>query len=306
MELRHLRYFVSIAELGSVSRAAEKLFIAQPALSSQIHQLEEEVGAALFVRLPRGVRLTQAGESFFVDAKAILVRAEQASVRARERQSGERSTFRLGLVPISTHSVLPGLLKSVCDSGLSASIEAREMITSRQILALRNDEIDLGLARPGEDSAALETVAAIDDPYCLVVHPGHPLAKGCGPLALKTAAREHFVGFTRFREADYYDRTTALCVEAGFTPDIRHEASQFVNVLALVALGLGVAIVPKSAATLPFGPVVFRRLEPSRIKSQLVILRSQRLVQDDWSAQITSLLVAELKSLARRMATGRR
>lgn len=304
MELRHLRYFVSVAELGSVSRAAEKLFIAQPALSAQIKQLEEEVGAALLVRLPRGVRLTPAGESFFGDAKAILARAQQASVRAREKQSGQRTTLRLGLVPTATHSVLPGLLRRVRELGLVAHIEAREMITSRQLQALRNDEIDLGLARPGEGSTPAETVAAIDDPYCLVVQVNHPLAAGHGPLALKRAAREHFVGFSRYREVDYFDRTAALCQESGFTPDIRHEAGQFVNVLALVACGLGVAIVPASAATLPFGAVVFRQLEASRIKSQLVILRSPRLAQDDWSVQITRLAVAELDSLAVRLASG--
>lgn len=304
MELRHLRYFVSVAELGSVSRAAEKLFIAQPALSAQIKQLEEEVGAGLFVRLPRGVRLTPAGESFFEDAKAILARAQQATVRARERQSGQRTTLRLGLVPTATHSVLPGLLRRVRDLGLAAHIEASEMITSRQVQALRNDEIDLGLARPDQGSTPAETVAAIDDPYCLVVPVNHPLAADDGPLALTRAAREHFVGFSRYREADYFDRTAALCQEAGFIPDIRHEAGQFVNVLALVAYGLGVAIVPASAATLPFGAVVFRQLQASRIKSQLVLLRSQRLVQDDWSVQMVGLAVAELDSLAMRLKAG--
>ena len=304
MELRHLRYFVSVAELGSVSRAAEKLFIAQPALSAQIRQLEEEVGAALFVRLPRGVRLTPAGESFLVDARAILARAQQAAVRAREKQSGQRTTLRLGLVPTATHSVLPGLLRRVREAGLAVQIEAREMITSRQLQALRNDEIDLGLARPDGDSAPAEAVAAIDDPYCLAVPLGHPLASGNAPLALKRAAHEHFVGFSRYREVDYFDRTAALCQESGFAPDIRHEAGQFVNVLALVACGLGVAIVPASAATLPFGAVAFLQLQASRIKSQLVILRAQRLAQDDWSAQMTALAVAELDSLALRLATG--
>lgn len=304
MELRHLRYFVSVAELGSVSRAAEKLFIAQPALSTQIRQLEEEVGAALFVRLPRGVRLTPAGESLFDDATAILARAQQAAVRARERQSGQRTTLRLGLVPTATHSVLPGLLRRLRNSGLTAHIEAREMITSRQVQALRNDEIDLGLARPGEGSTPAETVAAIDDPYCLVVPVGHALAVGSKPLALTQAAREHFVGFSRYREADYFDRTAALCQEAGFAPDIRHEAGQFVNVLALVACGLGVAIVPASAATLPFGAVVFRQLQASRIKSQLVILRSPRRVEGKGSAQMMALAVAELDSLAMRLKAG--
>lgn len=304
MELRHLRYFVSVAELGSISRAAEKLFIAQPALSAQIRQLEEEVGAALLVRLPRGVRLTPAGESFFDDARAILARAQQASVRAREKQSGQRTTLRLGLVPTATHSVLPGLLRRMRELGLAANIEVREMITSRQLQALRNDEIDLGLARPGEGSTPAETVAAIDDPYCLVVPVGHTLAAGDGALDLKRAAREHFVGFSRYREVDYFDRTAALCQESGFTPDIRHEAGQFVNVLALVACGLGLAIVPASAATLPLGAVVFRQLEASRIKSQLVILRSQLLAPDDWSVQMSGLAVAELDSLALRLAAG--
>ncbi len=305
MELRHLRYFVGVAELGSVSRASEKLFIAQPALSAQIRQLEEEVGVSLFVRLPRGVRLTQAGASFLEDARAILARAQQATVRARERQSGQRMTLRLGLVPSTTHSVLPGLLQRVRNSGLAARIEVREMITSRQLEALRNDEIDLGLARPGEGPMPAEVVAAIDDPYCLALPTDNPLAGDTAPLALKLASQEHFVSFSRYQAADYFDRTAALCLEAGFTPDIRHEAGQFVNVLALVGCGLGVAIVPASFATLPLGRVVFRRLAASRFKSQLVILRSPRQMQDDWSASVTQQAVDELDSLAGRLESGR-
>lgn len=304
MELRHLRYFVGVAEQGSVSRAAEKLFIAQPALSAQIRQLEDEVGARLFVRLARGVRLTQAGESFLDDARAILARAQQATVRAREQQAGQRATLRLGLVPSTTHSVLPGLLQRLRDSGLAVSIEAREMITSQQLRALRNDEIDLGFSRPGEGDTPAETVAAIDDPYCLALPVGNRLAREPGPVALKLAAHEPFVSFSRYQEADYFDRTAALCQEAGFSPDIRHEAGQFVNVLALVACGLGVAIVPASFATLPLGPVVFRRLAASRFKSQLVILRPAQRAPDDWSARMIELAVAELNSLAGRLSAG--
>ncbi len=301
MELRHLRYFVSVAAQGSISRAAEKLCIAQPALSAQIKQLEEEIGTSLFVRLPRGVRLTPAGESFLDDAKAIVERAEQAKVRAREKQSSQHATFRLGLVPTATHSVLPGLLRRVQESGLAVQIEAREMITSRQLQALRNDEIDLGLARPGDGKAPVESVAAIDDPYCLALPLDHPLAMATEPLALMQAARARFVGFSRYREADYFDRTAALCQEAGFAPDVRHEAGQFVNVLALVAYGLGVAIVPASAATLAFGKVIFRPLQASGIKSQLVILRSPRRVLDERLVQMTQLAVAELESLSIRL-----
>ena len=305
LELRHLRYFTTVAELGSVSRAAEKLFVAQPALSLQIRQLEEEIGARLLERLPRGVRLTPAGESFLEDARAILARAQQAAVRARERQSGLQATFRMALVPIATHTVLPGLLQAVRAAAIPATLEVREMINSRQVMALRNNEIDLGLTRPGDEQTALETVAAIDDPYCLAVPVGSSLASGKGTLPLKLAADEPFVGFSRHREADYFDRTTALCTDAGFSPGIRHEATQFINVLTLVGHGLGVAIVPASASVLPFGNVVFRRLKKSAIKSRLVLLRSPRAARDAQAARIVGLAVAELEALGRRLAAAR-
>ncbi|MBA2961517.1 LysR family transcriptional regulator [Ramlibacter sp. MAH-25] len=301
MELRHLRYFVTVAGLGSVSRAAEKLFIAQPALSQQIRQLEDEIGATLFERLPRGVRLTPAGESFLEDAHAILARTQQAAVRARDRQSGQAPALRLGLVPTTTHSVLPGVLRGLQAAGVTAPLEVREMITSRQFQALRNDEIDLALARPGQDLAGLERLAAIDDPYCLAVPAGHALAAGTGPLALKAAAREPFVGFSRHREADYFDRTSALCNEAGFSPDLRHEAGQFVSVLALVGHGLGVAIVPASAATLPFSHVVIRRLRASATRSQLVLVRPRHAPASPAVDALAGLVQQELERLAARL-----
>ena len=306
MELRHLRYFVTVARLGSISRAAEKLFIAQPPLSAQIRQLEEEVGVQLLARLPRGVRLTPAGQSFFEDAVAILTRAEQAAERARERQYGQQATLRLGLVPSSTHTVLPGLLARLREAGLDLRVEAREMISSRQIEALRNDEIDLCFSRPADESVLPETLSGIDDPYCLALPRGHALAAGRQPIALAEAAELDFVGFSRYQEADFFDLTTALCAEAGFAPRIRHEAGQFVNVLEMVACGLGVAIVPWTIATLTHsahveGATVFRRLKPLRRQSRLVILRGERLRGDAWFEQTCVLAQAQLKELAKRI-----
>jgi DNA-binding transcriptional LysR family regulator len=301
MELRHLRYFVSVAELGSVTRAAEKLFIAQPALSLQVRQLEEEVGARLLERLPRGVRLTAAGASFLEDARAILARAEQAAGRARERQAGQRSTFRLSLAPVTTHTVLPAVLQRLREDD-AAELEAWEMITSQQVEALRNREIDLALSRPGDEALPVETLAAIDDPYCLAIPKANPLAAQRGALSLKLAAGEAFVGFSRHRESDYFDRTTALCMEAGFKPRIRHQATQFVNVLALVSYGLGVAIVPSSAALLPVPDVVFRRLQASGLRSRLAVLRAPRAGHEAWEERIAAIVVAEVKALGRRLA----
>lgn len=308
MELRHLRSFVTVARLGSISRAAEKLFIAQPPLSAQIRQLEEELGVPLLVRLPRGVRLTPAGASFLEDATAILARAEQAAGRAREAQSGTHATLRLGLVPSSTHTVLPGLLARLKALQPGLRVQAREMISSRQVHALRNDEIDLCVARPGDESALQpERVHAIDDPYCLALPRGHALAAGSTALDLASAADADFVGFSRYQEADFFDLTTALCTAAGFAPRIRHEAGQFVNVLEMVACGLGAAIVPWTIATLPHSRrvargVAFRALRPVGQPSRLVLLQGQRLRDVAWFRQAGTLAAAELTRLQAHIA----
>ena len=301
MELRHLRYFVTVAELGSVSRAAEKLFIAQPPLSAQIKQLEEELGVALFVRLPRGVKLTSAGEAFIEDARAILMRAQRAGVRARERQAGHQAAVRIALVQSATHSLLPGLLKSVRDEGIAASVEVREMITSHQVRALRDGEIDLGISRPDSDEVTAEIVAGIDDPYSLALPKANPLARDKAPVALKRAMREPFVGFSRFRDRDYFDRTLALCMEAGFTPDLRHEATGFTSVLAMVACGLGAAIVPASCAMPAIPGVAVRRIQGSRYKSRLVIMRAEKCPAEMAVERVVALAVEELKRLGTRI-----
>lgn len=298
MELRHLRYFVTVAEQGSVSRAASKLFMAQPPLSAQIRQLEEEVGASLLVRLPRGVRLTQAGESFLHDARAILARAQQASVRARETQTGQRSTLRLGLMPSATHTLLQGLLLRFREAGLMVNVEAREMLPSaRQLQALRNAEIDLGFIRPGNNAIPPEMVASIADPYCLAMAADSPLAANTGPIELKSMAHEPFISFSRYTESDYFDQTVSLCEEAGFMPDIRHEAGQFAGVLAMASAGLGVAIVPASCATMVPRNVAFRRLTGTRRQSRLVMVRGEHQMRDEWGSRVIDAAILELNAL---------
>ena len=141
----------------------------------------------------------------------------------------------------------------------------------------------------------------IRDSLHLALPAGNPLATSRAPIALKLAAHEQFVSFARHQVADYFDRTAALCQEAGFTPDIRHEAGQFVNVLALVACGLGVAIVPSSFSTLPTGGVVYRPLQASRDKSRLAVLAQPGAQQDDWSQQIAQLAADALRSLEVRL-----
>ncbi|WP_066266949.1 LysR substrate-binding domain-containing protein [Hydrogenophaga palleronii] len=298
MELRHLRYFVTVAELGSISGAAAKLHIAQPPLSAQIRQLEEEVGAQLLVRFARGVRLTPAGTSFLDDARAILARAEQASLRAREFQSGERSTLRVGLMPSATQSLLPGLIRRFEASNMTVRIEGRELVPSaRQLQALRNAELDFGFVRPGSGAGQSEWVCAIDDPYCVAVPERHALARTRKPLPVGALATEQLVAFSRYAESDFYDQTAAVCEGAGFKPDVRHTATQFMSVLSMVGSGLGVAIVPGSCAMLAPPGVVMRLLTGVDRPSQLVLIANQALLQDAWGQSVLQIAQSELKAL---------
>lgn len=298
MELRHLRYFVTVAETGNISQAAQKLFIAQPPLSAQIRQLEDEVGVPLLLRLPRGVALTPAGHSFLGDARAILARSQDASTRARQMHEQQAHVLRLGLMPSSTQSLLPGLLQAWRANKLQLDLQIREISpSSAQLQALRNAEIDLGFIRLGVEDVPPEARTSIDDPYYLAIPAKHPLARTRGPLDLSRAAHEPFVGFASHHQSDYFDQALALCVEAGFRPDLQHSAGQFAGVLAMVGLGLGVAIVPGSCFSQGNKAVVQRQLVGSRYRSQLLLIARED--NNTVVAQAISIAEKQLAALAK-------
>lgn len=301
LELRHLRCFVAIAELGSVSRAAEKLFVSQPPLSAQLRSLEQQVGVPLFDRHARGMRLTSAGQSLLEDARAILARADQAFERARERQCRGQTRIRLGLIPSAMQSLLPDLLDRARQPGFDISLQVSEMITSRQLQAVRGDAIDFGFARTNDDDQPVETVASLDDPYCLALPAASALAQDRSVISLASAAAETFVGFCRHTDTDYQDRVLALCEAAGFQPRVVHEARNYSSVLALVGCGLGVAIVPASFSTLPHPGVVLRRIRAERYQGRLVLLAGHHLAGQAWADRFIDLARASLANLGRQL-----
>jgi len=267
VELRHLRYFVAVAEMGSVSRAAERLFIAQPPLSTQIKQLEDEVGVKLFVRHPRGVRLTAAGTAFLAEAKDLLARSEHAKRMARHHDFALGGAVRIGYVPSAGHTVLPRLLRQIREIHPDGEVDVREMITPQQVQALCTSEIDVGLARAPINSRRIKLVVELDDPFCLAVPLGH-LLSGKGSIDLRGAADCTFVSSARHRGPAYFDQMIGLCSDAGFSPELRYEASTLYGVLDLVSAGLGVAIVPASAIMLAPKGFTLRILEhPTRAGS---------------------------------------
>ena len=272
MELRQLRYFVAVAEAGSFSAAAARLFVAQPALSVQLRQLEDAVGQPLLLRHRRGVALTPAGRAFLEDAR--LLQTQLLDAVARARAHGERPRpLRLGLVPSASQTVLPALVRALRATHAGLAIEAREMSTQAQIDGLAEGRLDYAIGRPAHANQAVQVLHQQDDPYCVALPADHALAGRTG-LRMAALAREDFVSFGRERGANYFDRMIALCMEGGFSPAIRHEANTFSSALGMVAAGLGVSIVPASCVLLAHPGVVLRRLPASRHRSVLALLWS--------------------------------
>ncbi len=305
MELRHLKYFVAVAELGSVSRAAEKLFIAQPPLSIQIKQLEDEVGVPLLLRYPRGVRLTAAGTAFLGEARDLLARAERAKELARRKDNVAGGLVRIGYVPSAGHTVIPRLVRRLRSLRPEWEIDVREMVTTQQSQALLHSEIDVGLLRPPITSSRMTITSELGDPFCLAIPDGHALA-GTGPIDLRVAADEIFVGFTRHRGPAFYDQALGLCTDVGFSPNLRYEASTLYGVLDLVGAGLGIAIVPASSSTLAptgFGLRVLNR--PTRTGC-LALAQSRGDPNPLLStlSELTSAVFAELRMEIRQRVAG--
>lgn len=260
MELRHLRYFVAVAESASLSRAAEKLFIAQPPLSLQIRQFEEELGVALFVRHPKGVRLTLAGQALLPEARYLLERAGRIGNVARQSREDRPVSLSMGFVPSSSHTVLPVLIRKLRQAYPGLELELREMISEEQISALADGRIDVGIARSGSKHPRVQASLQMPDPFCLAL-PTAFETPAEGAIDLRHYSEQAFVGFSRSHGPAYFDQSIHLCSQAGFSPRIRYEASNVRGVLDLVSAGLGIALVPASTVQLGVKGVAWRRLK---------------------------------------------
>src|SRR5690606_16573050 len=244
MDLRQLRQFVTIAELGSYRRAAEVLHIAQPALSVSIQKLEHGVGAQLLERGAKGVSLTPAGAALMADARRALFHADQARQSARRVALGEQGRLRLGFVGSATYMLLPRCLPEFRRRYPDVALELREDSTKRLAEMLRANEIDAGLVRgPLAEDASLSTWVVERDSLILAVPATHPLADG-GPVALKALRAEPCVMYAPDKVPGLHGVAQALCHKAGFSPRISQEAIQVQTLVSLVASGLGVALVP--------------------------------------------------------------
>jgi DNA-binding transcriptional LysR family regulator len=261
MELRHLRYFVAVAHEGHVTRAAERLHMQQPPLSQQIRALEDEIGAALFVRHPRGVSLTDAGRAFLVDAEAILAQAEQAKVRARRTARGEVGRIAVGFTTSAPfHPLVARAIREFRTHRPDVSFVLEESSSGELVSGLRDERLDIAFIRSGlVDPQGIVVHALLQEDMAAALPPVHALARRPW-LALKDLADETFILYRRPDGRGLYDVIIAACTEAGFSPHVGQEAPRIVSTLNLVAAGLGVTIVPASLSRLPLEGVVYRPL----------------------------------------------
>lgn len=251
MELRHLRYFVAIAEEQSVTRAAQRLHMQQPPLSQQLRALEEELEFRLFDRRPKGVDITVAGAAFLAEARALLSSVERAKERGARVAAGVDGTLSIGFTSsASTHRVAPEVIAAfrLACPGIHLSFEEGNASTLTD--AVLKSTMDVAFVRaPVTQSPELRCDRLFDEPMLIALASSHPLATDVARrsrLSLRVLANEPFILVRRPGAPGMYANLIAACRAAGFTPRITHEVGSMLTNVLLVAAGVGVSVVPAS------------------------------------------------------------
>ncbi|MBW4447404.1 MAG: LysR family transcriptional regulator [Spirirestis rafaelensis WJT71-NPBG6] len=284
MELRHLRYFVTLAEELHFGRAAERLHIAQPPLSQQIRQLETELGFELFHRTKRKVQLTEAGQVFLDEVQQIFKQLEQAIQVGRQTSRGEMGQLVVGFVSSAPYNILPKILRSFRSSVPEVRLELHELTTNEQFRWLRESRIDVGFVRPPvEDTFNFETIF---QESLMVALPDTHLLANQSDVCLRSLKNEPFILFPRLLAPGLYDLIISLCQQAGFSPNVTQEAIQMQTIVSLVAGGLGIAIVPESLQNLQRTGVVYKIIQEPTPKTAIAIIWRQ----NDRSATVQKFL----------------
>ena len=294
IDIRHFRYFRAVAEELHFGRAAARLCIAQPALSRQIQQLEEEIGTALLRRTQRRVELLAAGKVFLERTNLILEEVERAVVDARRTGEGQFGRLSVGFIHSSTYGLLPSIIERFRHLYPDIELELHEMPISEQHVALTRGVIDIGLLRPQPSPAELEIQPVLEDPFLVAVQHTHRFAAR-DAISLKELEGEPMIMFPRRGSPLFHARITAMCAAAGVTPRVVQQATQLHTVAGLVGAGIGLAIIPGTACNLhPRGVhflVILDRPEPVHVA--LGWLRSKEDMPAVRSFRQVTLLVAQ-------------
>ena len=287
MELRHLRYFVTVAEELHFTRAAERLGLGQPPLSQQIRQLEEEIGSPLFHRLSRGVELTDVGRVFLKGVVAVLADLERAKFAAQRTARGEEGEVRIGLtVSTSCHPLVPAIVRDF-EIRFPAVRVSLDVANSTMLAeAVREGRMDAAFVRtPFAEREGLSIFPLVDEELLVALPGAHPLAER-ERVPLGALAGEDIVLYPRRSAPGLYDAVIAACRDAGFEPRVVQEAES-PALLGLVAAGLGLSIVPVSMQHMRPPLVAYRSIEGEALTAQISLIQRA----NDPSAAVRNLAI---------------
>ncbi|MEY2408348.1 MAG: hypothetical protein QOF48_1018, partial [Verrucomicrobiota bacterium] len=249
MELRHLRYFVAVAEEQNVTRAAARLRVSQPPLSRQMRDLETDLGVALFIRGPKSVRLTEAGRVFLLEARAVLARAHEALLTVRAVASGRRGEVHIGYAPSLTVELLPGALREFQGNNPGVRVTLHDLSTEEMLAGLRESRLHVALMI---DPGAKALRGLLFDELrryavCVAAHPAHPLAKSRN-VRLQVIAAERLLGYTRRDYPEYHEFLKSQFGPLGLHPEMAEEHDSATSLVAAIEAGRGIALVPVAFA----------------------------------------------------------
>jgi len=275
IELRHLRYFIAVAEELHFGRAAQRLNISQPPLSQQIQILEQEIGARLFARTNRSVRLTAAGQQFLLDARLILQNVAQAADKAARLHRGDEGELRIGFTSSSP------FIRAVSDALFTfrqrfpaVHLQMQELNTRQQLAPLIDGRLDLGVMRNTPLPDTLKHQVIFQEPLYVLVHRQHRLAR-CEKISVSELAQEPFVFFDPQVGTALYTEILSLLERYQIRPDITQEVGEAMTIIALVSTGLGISILPASFHRVRLVDVVWIPLQESDAQSEVWLVWSQ-------------------------------
>lgn len=298
MELRHLRYFLAVAEEGHITRAAERLDIQQPPLSRQIKEIELELNVQLFRRKPRGVELTEAGRALLNGARALFERLDRTLETTRRTARGEQGRISVGVTPTCMyHPFVPQVVRSFREAFPQVELRLEESRSTQLFQHLADEQIDAAFVRiPPADPSGIVIDALVEEPMVVALPSGHALARGSrgAPIPLKALASETFIIYGEPQGPGIHAVAFRAFQAAGFSPSIGQQAPHLASTLNLVAVGLGVSFVPASLQRMQMDGVIYRRLKGAVKMTAPVSLASRR--------GDPSIVVQNFRSLNRRAA----
>jgi DNA-binding transcriptional LysR family regulator len=262
VELRHLRYFVTVAELLNFTKAAAKLRVAQPALSRQVRDLEDELGVKLIERTSRSARLTDAGNVFVTEAKAILQRTEEATKLARAVGRGEQGEIHVGYAPSLTVELLPCMLQTFHNAAPGVQVKLHDQSTDEMVRGLNEGKLHLALmARPSKEELRGLTFELLREyPMCVAMPPTHRLVRA-KEVSIAQIADEPLVAYSRTDYPEYHATLEELFATVGRSPRIAEEHDSATSLIAAAEIGRGLAIVPQCLGMLAGARLKLRPLQ---------------------------------------------